>query len=209
MLEEDYPIFIQEFSKLVAYYEFKLQKNLQLNEVVVEAYWSGLVNRLSIDEFIKSCNIVKASSNFLPGVKDFIEAVKGDAKDKAILAYDIAKQTLIKHSHWQNLKFEDEAINATCRHLGSLRELRDRLLDTEVFFRKDFIETYMAFSRSTNRKKVFYLKGTHELERPSVQGVLALAVDKSGQTKQIKIVMQNVQLENKMLDKLVSKVRVS
>lgn len=123
--------------------------NREATEVVIEAYRMGL-DDIPLEAIKKAVVTAIKTCRFMPTVSELRE-LTGEIKveDRAVLAFAALNKAIDQHHYIRSVDFDDRAINATINTLGGWEAICDTpQKEWNTFFRKRFIDTYVAYTRS-------------------------------------------------------------
>lgn len=123
------------------------------SERIIAVYWRALSGRMDTEAFETACVRILGERDYFPPWKAFVEAVRGDAEEGAIEAWD---RVLEMAKDWRNAKPSEvlsEAGQKALRQVGGVKKLA--LMDREDldFRRNDFIGAYRAAAASVERQR--------------------------------------------------------
>lgn len=140
----DEGVFKNEWADLCE--RFRLTGEDEPSQRQMKRYYSYLSERMDTDSFREASEAVWARREFFPKPTDFVEAVQGDAEERA---HEVWDAVLEMASDWRNARPSevlDEAGQKALRQVGGVKKLA--LMDKADldFRRKDFIAAYRVTS---------------------------------------------------------------
>lgn len=163
---------------------FSLAGNFHLNlsdnysELVFNILKSAGVDDKKFQQAVQNIILTKTKAEFplLPPVADWLEILEIKSKELSLKETALiecasvlegAKQAKL---HQEAITFQNQITNAVVEHLGGLSAIQKLISDkswhkNQPFFKKDFIETWMAFSKVRKTSSaVFGIEQTEDYE---------------------------------------------
>jgi hypothetical protein len=133
-----------------------------LSTTLADLYWKVL-EPYSDEECIRAFVDIMHTGRYFPKPVDFVEAIRGTAKNRSTLAWLQAYETLKKIGNYQSVQFADPVIHSVIELMGGWPHFCEMLEDEAKWKQKEF-ERYYEVISTRSGKHPFYLPGTHEME---------------------------------------------
>jgi len=186
----------------------------ELNKPQLRLYYGVLSKEFKSDEeFNEACIklMEEWAYSYMPLPAHFIQKSKLNDTDLDVIslkAYKLAKETVLEHSIYKEVKFEDEIINNVINLLGGWKKFCDigYIGFNDEWIKRDFIKIYKNVSKSSQGVR----KTSLEAYNPFLKGNPEKVYIKSNyQIPNITILDEKVLLgNNPNFKKLVEKVKM-
>ena len=121
-------IFAIEMSKLASWF------NKEIPDIHLETLQELLDKDLTTEQFVEACKLVMRNNKFFPTPAELIESVIGTLEERAI-----AQFASLDHLSVVGQKALDS--------IGGILQLNQSPMSSEPFYKKDFIQAYVAFAK--------------------------------------------------------------
>lgn len=154
---------------------FHLNLSQNYSDLVFSILKSAGVDDEKFQQVVQNIILTKTRAEFpsLPSVADWLEilGVKSrelSLKETALVEYgSVLEQAKQAKLHQEAITFQNQITNAVVEHLGGLSAIQKIISDklwykNQAFFKKDFIEIWMAFSKAKKTSSAVF--GTEQIE---------------------------------------------
>ena len=135
--------------------------NKEITDTLKNIYWKTL-KLYSDKESIRAFQSIIENNKFFPKPAEFLDILRGDSGDQALLAWEKVYKAISQHGHYASVEFDEPVIHSCIELMGGWIELCSMELNDVKWKQKEFIGLYKTMSRKNQHPK--YLAGQTELE---------------------------------------------
>ncbi len=119
--------------------------NRKPSETLTLTYYEVL-KTMTDDDFTRAVSTILETRRFtnLPTPAEILQAITGDASDRALLAFEKVVYARKNIGHYRTVAFDDPVIHAVIDYLGGWVAICEMAAEDWRFARKDFVEFYKA-----------------------------------------------------------------